>query len=95
MNDTNSPKEEQMGTKSNYWDKVLTRRLTRRRSLGAMGGAAAAAAFLAACGGDDDSGGSNTPREAVRRVAPVDRVPQHPPNSLAFWPREKIRVVKR
>jgi peptide/nickel transport system substrate-binding protein len=45
---------------ANYWDKVLNRRLTRRRALAATGSAAAAAAFLAACGGDDDSdsGGS-------------------------------------
>jgi len=41
-----------------YWNKVLTRRISRRRALWATGGAAGAAAFLAACGGDDDSGGS-------------------------------------
>jgi ABC-type transport system substrate-binding protein len=40
-----------------YWDKVLNRRLTRRRAIAATGATAAAAAFLAACGGDDDSGG--------------------------------------
>jgi ABC-type transport system substrate-binding protein len=45
-----------------YWDRVLERRLTRRRALGMTGGLAAAAAFLAACGGNDeggDSGGSS------------------------------------
>jgi len=40
-----------------YWDKVLTRRVSRRRALAATGATAAAAAFLAACGGDDDEGG--------------------------------------
>jgi peptide/nickel transport system substrate-binding protein len=40
-----------------YWDRVLARRISRRRSLAAAGWTAAAAAFLAACGGDDDDGG--------------------------------------
>jgi ABC-type transport system substrate-binding protein len=39
---------------NNYWDKVLDRRVTRRRGLAVAGGSAAAAAFLAACGGGDD-----------------------------------------
>ena len=39
----------------NYWDKVLTRRIGRRRGLAMMAGGAAAA-FLAACGGDDQAG---------------------------------------
>ena len=38
---------------SNYWSKVMDRRLNRRRALVATGGSAAAAAFLAACGGGD------------------------------------------
>lgn len=37
-----------------YWNKVLERRISRRRALQATGAATAAAAFLAACGGDDD-----------------------------------------
>lgn len=37
-----------------YWDKVLERRISRRRAITATGATAAAAAFLAACGGDDD-----------------------------------------
>ena len=45
-----------------YWDRVLTRRLTRRRALDTSALAAGAAAFLAACGSgdDDDDGGSST-----------------------------------
>jgi ABC-type transport system substrate-binding protein len=39
----------------NYWDKVLERRISRRRAIAATGATTAAAAFLAACGGDDDS----------------------------------------
>ena len=42
-----------------YWNKVLDRRLTRRRAIMATSGTAAAAAgFLAACGGGDDDGSS-------------------------------------
>jgi ABC-type transport system substrate-binding protein len=42
---------------NNYWDRVLDKRITRRRGLALAGGSAAAAAFLAACGGggDDDA----------------------------------------
>jgi ABC-type transport system substrate-binding protein len=48
---------------NNYWDRVLNRRVTRRRGLALAGGSAAAAAFLAACGGgdDDDDGGGEQP----------------------------------
>ncbi len=45
---------------NSYWDKVLTRRVGRRRALMATGGTAFSAAFLAACGGDDDDGGAAT-----------------------------------
>jgi peptide/nickel transport system substrate-binding protein len=44
---------------SNYWDKALNKRMTRRRALAATGSTAAAAAFLVACGGDDDDSGSS------------------------------------
>jgi peptide/nickel transport system substrate-binding protein len=44
---------------ASYWNKVLDKRLTRRRAMAATGMTAAAAAFLAACGGgDDDNGGT-------------------------------------
>jgi peptide/nickel transport system substrate-binding protein len=45
----------------NYWDRVLNRRVSRRRAIAATGALTASAAFLAACGGDDDSGGSTSP----------------------------------
>jgi ABC-type transport system substrate-binding protein len=44
---------------SNYWNRVLAGRLSRRRALATTGGATAAAAFLAACGGDDDGDGED------------------------------------
>ncbi|HEX5141289.1 MAG TPA: ABC transporter substrate-binding protein [Dehalococcoidia bacterium] len=43
---------------SNYWQKTLGTRVSRRRALIASGGLTASAAFLAACGDGDDSGGS-------------------------------------
>src|SRR5688572_6831369 len=43
-----------------YWDRVLFRRVSRRRGLATLGAGAAAAAFLAACGSDDE-GGTSTP----------------------------------
>ncbi len=39
-----------------YWSGVLSRRLTRRRSLSASGGLAVSAAILAACGSDKEKG---------------------------------------
>jgi len=43
-----------------YWNKVLNRRVTRRRAIVGTGLTAGAAAFLVACGGDDDDGGSSS-----------------------------------
>ena len=45
---------------TSYWNKVIARRLSRRRALGVMGGGAFSAAFLAACGGDDDDPSPST-----------------------------------
>jgi len=45
---------------ASYWDKVLQKRVGRRRALAGAGGTALGAAFLAACGGDDDDGGSSS-----------------------------------
>ncbi len=45
---------------ANYWDKVMHRRMTRRRAIAATGALGASAAFLAACGGDDDDDSGST-----------------------------------
>ena len=42
---------------TSYWNKVLDRRVSRRRTLAATGATALGAAFLAACGGDDNESG--------------------------------------
>ena len=42
---------------SNYWQRTLRSRTSRRRLMAASGAAAFSAAFLAACGGDDDDDG--------------------------------------
>ncbi|HEU0073020.1 MAG TPA: ABC transporter substrate-binding protein, partial [Dehalococcoidia bacterium] len=47
-----------------YWNKVLDRRITRRRAIAATGMTAGAAAFLAACGGGDDD---DEPEDAASR----------------------------
>jgi peptide/nickel transport system substrate-binding protein len=40
----------------NYWDRVLDRRISRRRAIAATGATAAGALLLAACGGGGDGG---------------------------------------
>jgi len=47
-----------------YWDKVLQRRLSRRRAIAATGAIGAAAAFLAACGSSEDAGPSGPKDES-------------------------------
>ncbi len=54
----------------NYWDKVLHRRIARRRALLTTGSAGLGAAFLAACGDDDDdAAGSPTSSPATNTPA--------------------------
>jgi peptide/nickel transport system substrate-binding protein len=48
----------------NYWNSVLSNRLSRRRAITATGTTAAAAAFLAACGGSDSGGSSSENKDA-------------------------------
>ena len=43
-------------TSRNYWERISSERLSRRRALITGSAMAASAAFLAACGGDDDDG---------------------------------------
>src|SRR5688500_1880640 len=58
----------------NYWTKILSQRLSRRRTLAMTGAGALGAAFLAACGGDDDDGAEDTGSEGSSGLAykPVD-----------------------
>lgn len=45
---------------SNYWSKIVSQRVSRRRAMAGAGGTALGAAFLAACGGDDDNDSGST-----------------------------------
>jgi len=69
---------------SNYWEKLTSRRVSRRHALALTGSTAAAAAFLAACGGDDDSGSSNG-----GSTGPVDR------SGLLAQPKDETSTRKR
>jgi ABC-type transport system substrate-binding protein len=57
-----------------YWNKVLNRRLTRRRVLVATGATTTAAVLLAACGGDDNGGGEEASSGLLHK--PVDETKQ-------------------
>src|SRR6476660_136117 len=63
---------------SDYWTRITSGTISRRRALAATGGAAAAAAFLAACGGSDSSsgGGGGEKKDASSNLyKPVDTSP--------------------
>ena len=50
-----------------YWNRMLDRRVTRRRALAASGGTALASALLIACGGSSTTGGLNVDDSASAR----------------------------
>jgi len=50
-----------------YWTKLTSNRLSRRRALVTTGAGALGAAFLAACGGSDDSGGGSKDSGAAKK----------------------------
>lgn len=72
----------------NYWSRILTQRVKRRRAVALTAGSAAAAAFLAACGGgSSDEGGDKSSlvtqpvdsfKSAKRGGTLKDRAPSEP-----------------
>ena len=56
---------------TSYWNKVLSKRVTRRRAVIGASALTASAAFIAACGGDDDdsSNGGSTPSSGSTATA--------------------------
>jgi len=63
-----------------YWSKVLSQRLSRRRAIASVGGGAAAAAFLAACGGDGEKA-----TKAPEPEGPLDAATQGKPGGHLVW----------
>src|SRR6185503_14063204 len=57
-----------------YWKRLTSHTISRRRAIAATGSAAAAAAFLAACGGgsDSSSGGGEKKDATSNLYKPVD-----------------------
>ena len=92
-----------------YWDRVLARRIARRRAIAATGGLGAAAAFLAACGGGGDNGaGGNgggssslvteaedTTKEAVRGGILKDRATADPSTMDVHQPIAPLNFTAR
>jgi ABC-type transport system substrate-binding protein len=80
----------------NYWDKVLTRRISRRRALAATGTTAAAAAFLAACGGDDDGPSGPVDRTARDTSGLLSRIEDELDKAVVggkfIWPNNREPV---
>jgi peptide/nickel transport system substrate-binding protein len=60
----------------NYWSKLTSQRLSRRRALAATGVTATAAALLAACGGGGKSSGSGGGDKSSLVAQPVDTLKQ-------------------
>ena len=56
---------------SNYWDRINSGRVSRRRALqmAALTGAAASAIAVVGCGGDDDDDGGKTPGAGATPVS--------------------------
>jgi ABC-type transport system substrate-binding protein len=50
----------QMRLGANYWQRILDRRVQRRRVLASAGGVGLSAMFIVACGGDSDTGGPSS-----------------------------------
>src|SRR5436190_11569050 len=62
---------------SGYWQRTLSERLTRRRTLVVSGVLAAGGAFLAACGGSSDGAKSTGPKDTSGLLSePVDTTKQ-------------------
>src|SRR5688572_25531085 len=61
---------------TNYWAQLGTQRLSRRRTLSAVGGAGVGALLLAACGGGKDEGSQDAsslvskPEETTSKAVP-------------------------
>src|SRR5262245_47619171 len=70
-------------TMANYWHRVLSNRMTRRRALAATSAGAAAAAFLAACGGgSSDKGPVKDPQGLLAKIEDTSK--QAKPGGI--WP---------
>ena len=76
----------------NYWNKVLDKRITRRRAIAATGVTAGAAAFLAACGGgDDDSGGSDVTKRDTSGLLQAITEDKNPKRGGTFTDEQRFK----